>query len=117
MVVFVDVVVPDRNNREKIVKGSQPRVKDKEQEVSLVLQADTVVGERAVVAHLEDAGVADGAVVGPCWLELVAVLALAVPETLQIRHRFRSVLHQALHVFLQALESVVFLDCLILCAV
>ena len=43
MVLFVDVVVPDANNRNKIVEHSNQGVKNEEQEESLVLKAYTVI--------------------------------------------------------------------------
>ena len=81
VVVLVDVVVPNANYREEIVKRSQERVEDEQEEEPLVLQAHTVIGEGAVVVHLEDTGLADGAVVGSSWLELIACVALAIPES------------------------------------
>lgn len=53
VVVLVDEVVPDAHDREEEVNAAQPAVEDEEQEESLVLEADAVVGEDAVVAHME----------------------------------------------------------------
>lgn len=45
---------------------------------------------------------------GSSRLKLIAFSTFLIPEALQVAHGLRAVLHQSLHVLLQALEAVVF---------
>ena len=101
-------MVPNSGDADHHVAREYERVQDEQEEEALVLQADAVVGEEAVVAHLEDASVAHAAVVGAGRLQLITYVALAVPEALQVAHRLGAVLHQALDIFLKAFKPVIF---------
>lgn len=74
----------------------------------MVLETNAVVSEWAMVVHLENAAVANGAMVGPSWFKLVTRGALSIPEALEVCHGFCAVLHQSLDVFLESLEPIIF---------
>ena len=93
MVLLVEIARPNRNEADQHVSRGNHRVEYEQQEEALVLEADAVVREDAVVTHLEDAALAHAAVVRPSRLELVAFGALAVPEATQVAHSLGAVLH------------------------
>lgn len=95
-----NVMLPDADDGDEHERGSNERVEDEKKEIALVLEADAVVSEQAIVAHLEYARLTDGAMVRSRRLELVADLALEIPEASQIGHSLRSVLHEPLDVLL-----------------
>ena len=95
-----NVMLPDADDGDEHVGGSNERVKDEKKEIALVLEADAVVCEQAIVTHLEYALATDRVVVRSRWLELAADRALEIPEASQIAHSLRSVLHEPLHVLL-----------------
>lgn len=100
VIVLIDVVIPDADNRDDHVGGTYPWVQDEQEEESLVFQSDTVVGENAVVAHLEDTLVAYGAMVSSSGLEVIAHVAFTIPEASEISYCFRAVFHKSLYVLL-----------------
>ena len=71
-ILLVQVIVPYGHRSNNVVQAANQRVEDEQQEEPLVLKSNAVVRERAMVTHLEHTGVADRAVVGPSWLQLVA---------------------------------------------
>ena len=60
--------------------------------------------------HLENASLTDAAVVGTSWLQVVALAALAIPESSQVAHGLSAVLHKSLNVLLETLESIILND-------
>ena len=76
------MMLPDADDGDEHVGGSDERVEDEKKEIALVLEAHAVVSEQAIVAHLEYALAADRAVVRSRWLELVADRAFEIPEAL-----------------------------------
>jgi hypothetical protein len=93
-------MLPDADDGDEHVSRPNKGIEYEEEEVALVFEADAVVSEQAIVAHLEHARAADRAMVRSRRLELVADLALEIPEASQIAHSLRSVLHKPLHVLL-----------------
>jgi len=53
-----------------------------------------------VVAHLEDALVAYGAMVSSSRLKVIANVALTIPEASEVSYCFRAVFHESLYVLL-----------------
>lgn len=75
-------MVPDADYRCGHKPHTDEQVKDEEQEVSVVFEADTIVDPRTVVIHYEDASVADRAVMCPCGLYFIALVTPLRPENL-----------------------------------
>lgn len=74
----------------------------------MILKADAVVGEQAVVAHLEDASSRNGVVVSPCWLYFIADWALLIPEAFKVAHGLHSVFHKAFDILLETCVFFIF---------
>ena len=100
LVQGVNVVLPYADDRDEHVGRADEGVQNEQQEVSLVLEADAIVRENAVVAHLEDTGVADGAMVCPGGLEIIADVAFTIPEASEISHGLRAIFHESLDILL-----------------
>lgn len=73
------MVVPDTNDGHKVVHDTNHQVKNEQEEVSMVLQAKTIVNPRAVVVHKKDASIANGAVMCSDWFDYLAMVALLLP--------------------------------------
>jgi len=96
---FGNYITKNKNDNE-ILSSDYSEEEDEQEEESLVFESDTVVGENAVVAHLEDALVAYGAMVSSSRLKVIALVAFTIPEASEISYCFRAVFHQSLDVLL-----------------
>ena len=67
--------MPDRNNGHLHVGDADPQVKDEEQEVALIVQANAVVYPWTVMIHTEHTAIADRAVMRPRGFDNVAAFA------------------------------------------
>ena len=72
-------MVPDRQYTGGHVPCTDARVEGEEEEEAIVVEADAIIDEWAVVAHHEDALVADAAMVCSGWLDCGAIFALFFP--------------------------------------
>ena len=97
--LLVVMVVLDRRNRDDHVPETHRQVQREQQEVAIVLKTDTVVHPWAMVVHEEDTCAANGAVVRPCGLDFITVLALLGPELRKLLHRLRAIPEKLLDVW------------------
>ena len=63
------------------------RVDQELYEKLVVLEPNTATYPRAVVVHFEDAGIAEGAVMRPWWLDLVALFTPSVRDVVHVGNR------------------------------
>ena len=101
------MVVPNRHDRQPVPNATNHQVKDEEQEVAVILHADAIVDPGAVMVNHEDAPSTNSAVVSPCWLKLVALIAHSVPDWLQAVQRFGAVTQRFLYLSGQASEPII----------
>jgi hypothetical protein len=77
------MVVPDSYHAYCVPETANKQVKNKQEEVPIVVHAETVVHPRTVVVHHEHAPVAHLAVVGASRLHIVAPFAVSLPKGFQ----------------------------------
>lgn len=107
-VLLVDVVVPDGSNGDEVVAQPQEKVKNEEKVESLVLKANAVVYPRRVMVNLKDAPIADGAVAGANWFNVIALTAGGNPcGSIQSSNSLVAILKEALDVFGDPLKPVI----------
>lgn len=112
MIFLVGIVVPDANDGNQGVAGAKESIKDEQKEESLILEAHAIVGEWAMMAHLEDAGFTYRAVMSSGRFKLIALGAFPIPKAVEVFHGLGAVLHEPFHVLLKALKSIIFLGLL-----
>ena len=74
-------MVPNAHDGNQEPDHPDKQVENEKQEVSVVFQAYAVVDPGAVVVHLEHTLVADGAVVSPSWLYIIASITPLLPDS------------------------------------
>ena len=112
MIFLVGIVVPDTNDGNQRVAGAKKSVKDEQEEESLILETHTIVGEGAMMAHLEDAGLTYRAVMSSGRFKFIALGAFPIPEAVKVFHGLGAVLHEPFHVLLEAFKSIILLGLL-----
>ena len=80
MVVSIISVGPNTHDRNQVIPSPNEGIENEKQEESLILEPNTIISEEAVVVHLKDAGLANRAVISPCWLYFIAFFAFLIPE-------------------------------------
>jgi len=100
LVFFVDEMVPDCHGCEQEVTRPQPCIENEEQKEALVLEANTIIREWTMMAHLEHASLANRAMMRTSWLQFVAISALTIPVAFEICHCFGSIFHKTLNILL-----------------
>ena len=91
-------MVPDGGQGDNHEGSSAHEIETEEEEVALVVQADTVVDPGAVMVHHEDTLVADAAMVRTHRLDVFALVALFSPELVQLTHCFAPITKQTLYI-------------------
>ena len=106
--LFKQEMVLDRGHRNTHVSCAHHQVKNEEQKVALVLQANTIVYPRTVMVHQKNTCSAHRAVVRPCWLYLIAKVALFCPKLFKLFDRLAAIPEQLFDITGQALKPAFF---------
>ena len=100
MFTYIDVVVPNADNRDEKPYYPDEKVENEKEKVSVVFEADAIVDPWAVVVHVEDAGAANATVVSSCRLYNLTVRADLVPLALQLCTGFCAIFHEPFDILL-----------------
>ena len=92
-VSVIDPVIPNRHYRKNIPCAPNHQIADKQQKVSIVFCAKTVVDPRTVMIHSENALVAHLAVRSAGRFDVVTTMAVSSPDSSEIVSSLVSVFH------------------------